>query len=210
MGRMDYEWGCLVRALFYVAVAVFLCAFVGCQEYTEKELIAQLYEKDAAFRRQMEVLNCVVSNRVSSFEVKQDGEYAQLIEELNQAQREMLQTLSTGNFRIRQWFRTGCLQKDQEELVPTKGELGFVPFQSGTFMGITLCEGNVVLHFRNNQSCSCKPSVLVTFYDQHLERLGAVKASWFWTSLSPNETADEVKSLPFAQRPFYFVAEHLR
>lgn len=196
-----------MKELFYVAGAVFLFATVGCREYSEEELIAQLYEKDAIFRRSIEVLNDVVSNRVSSFEVKQDGEYAQLIEELNQAKREMMQTLS--GFRIRQWFRTGCLQKDQEELVPTKGELGFVPFQSGTFIGITLCEGNVALHFRNNKSYSCKPSVLVTFYDQHLERLGAVKASWFWTSLSPNETADEVKSLPFVQRPFYFVVEHL-
>ncbi len=191
------------------AIAFLGLVISGC-DYTEEELIQQLYEKDARFNQQVKATQSATSNRVASFRSRYESDFAQQASQFSAMKQQLLSSYNKEDADIRRWLKAGDLQNYYQGLVPTYGQKGRFLSPSGTFQGLTLQEGKAVLHFRNNHSYKCKPSVRVTFYDLHLEKLGDVVETWFWTSLSPSETADEYNALPFLQTPFYFKVEHLK
>lgn len=194
----------------FLLVVMSWCMLAGCRDYTENELIDQLYKRDKTFRQRIWDLQNTVSNRVVEFRKDQDKKLKQNIDKLSTAIREMQQIYRNEDANIRQWLQTGDLQKIRRSLIPTHGTEGYVAAQNGAFQGATFTEGNVVMHFHNTSSVKCKPSVRMILYDQNLEQQGDVKASWFWTSLVPEEKADEIKSLPCRQVPFYFTIENIK
>lgn len=181
----------------------------GCT-YTEEELIQQLYEKDSEFSRQVRGIQNATSNRVEVFRSQHVTSFAQQMEQLTDMKQQLLGSYRKEDADVRKWLMTGDLQNYHQALVPTYGKMGYFASLKASFQGLILQSRSVVLHFRNIHAYHCKPSVRVTFYDQHLEILGKVEETWFWTSLAPSEEAKECNSLPFDQVPYYFKVEHLR